>query len=319
MIHSAGETNRVSIFYSKNRTNPSKTIACRTNFGTYVPEETNLPSKQDSMKFIGRYFILFLLSGSARAGTVDTTVIYSYSMDKPVKAVVIKPGSYKERSNRFPVVYLLHGYDGWYSNWMIREPKLKEYADAYQFIIVCPDGAKSSWYLDSPLDPAYKYETYIGTEVVRYIDGHYRTIADKDHRAITGLSMGGHGALFIALRHPDIFGAAGSMSGGLDMKEVGYRFDVPLRIGDSLTHPQNWIDYSLTGMIDKYSQTPVAILFDCGIGDIFIESNRKLHQRMLQLKIPHVYTEKPGMHSWDYWRGSIPFHLLFFREFFNKK
>ncbi len=264
-------------------------------------------------------YILFILPVlSAQAGTVDTISIYSNSMKKEIKAVVIKPGSYKKKTNRFPVVYLLHGYDGWYSNWILREPQLLSYADAYQTIIVCPDGAKNSWYFDSPLDTACRYETYIANEVVDYIDKNYRSIADKKYRAITGLSMGGHGALFLALRHPDIFGAAGSMSGGLDMKEIGYRFDVPLRIGDTLKHPQNWIDYSLNGIIDKYTRTPVAIMFDCGIGDIFIEGNRRLHQKMLALKIPHEYAEKPGVHDWNYWRSSLPFHLLFFRNFFNK-
>lgn len=263
--------------------------------------------------------LLFILSVlPAQAGTVDTVSIYSNSMKKEIKAVVIKPGNYKKKAKRFPVVYLLHGYDGWYSNWIIREPQLMNYADVYQTIIVCPDGAKSSWYFDSPLDTAYRYETYIANEVVGFIDKNYRSIADKKHRAITGLSMGGHGALFLALRHPDIFGAAGSMSGGLDMKEVGYRFDVPLRIGDTLTHPQNWTDYSITGIIAKYTTTPVAIIFDCGTGDIFIESNRRLHQKMLALKIPHEYAEKPGIHDWNYWRSSLPFHLLFFRNFFNK-
>lgn len=261
----------------------------------------------------------FIYSGiTSFAGSVDTVSIYSSSMHKAIKAVVIKPGSYKKKANRFPVVYLLHGYDGWYSNWIIREPRLKEYADTYQLIIVCPDGAKSSWYFDSPLDTAYRYETYIGTEVVRYIDHHYRTLADKKHRAITGLSMGGHGALFLALRHPDIFGAAGSMSGGLNMKEVGYRFDVPLRIGDTLNYPQNWNDYSVTGIISEYTSTPVAIIFDCGISDIFIEGNRRLHQEMLARKIPHEYTERPGLHDWAYWRNSVAYQLHYFRNFFNK-
>lgn len=78
---------------------------------------------------------------------------------------------------------------------------------------------KNSWYFDSPVDTAYRYETHISKEVVGFIDGHYRTRANKKYRAITGLSMGGHGALFIALRHSDIFGAAGSISGGVDLKE----------------------------------------------------------------------------------------------------
>lgn len=270
------------------------------------------------MKFFLTLSAGIFFTGITSAATVDTIAIYSNSMYKDLKAVVIKPDSYKKQSNRFPVVYLLHGYDGWYSNWIIREPKLKEYADAWQLIIVCPDGARSSWYFNSPLDSNYRYETYIAVEVVRDIDRRYRTIADAKHRAITGLSMGGHGAFYLALRHPDTFGAAGSMSGGLDMKEVGYRFDVPLRIGDTLAYPQNWIDYSVTGMIAKYAGTPVTLIFDCGTGDFFIGSNRKLHQEMLRLKIPHEYTERPGIHSWDYWKNSVSYQLYFFRNFFKK-
>ncbi|HNA16257.1 MAG TPA: alpha/beta hydrolase-fold protein, partial [Ferruginibacter sp.] len=136
------------------------------------------------MKFFLALSAGIFFTGITSAATVDTIAIYSNSMYKDLKAVVIKPDSYKKQSNRFPVVYLLHGYDGWYSNWIIREPKLKEYADAYQLIIVCPDGARSSWYFDSPLDSNYRYETHITEEVVHNIDRHYRTIPDAKHRAI---------------------------------------------------------------------------------------------------------------------------------------
>lgn len=157
------------------------------------------------MKGIIFLFFFFLYSLRLTAGTVDTVSIYSASMHKPIKCVVIKPDNYKHKITKFPVVYFLHGYGGSYSNCIIRIPQLKDYADNYQLIIVCPDGAPSSWYLDSPVDTAYRYETHVTFEVVNYIDAHYKTLADKKHRAITGLSMGGHGALFLALRHPDIF------------------------------------------------------------------------------------------------------------------
>jgi len=270
-----------------------------------------------------RYTILllfvFCLSISSFAGTVDTIAIYSNSMHKSIKAVVIKPDSYKLKKNSFPVVYLLHGYDGWYSNWIIRVPQLKEYADAYQTIIVCPDGAKSSWYFDSPVDTNYRYETHVATEVVSHIDSHYKTVADKDHRAITGLSMGGHGALFLGLRHADIFGAAGSISGGMDLKESKNRYDISKRIGDTNTQSKVWNDMTIISMIEAYTGTPLKIIFDCGDKDIFIESNRRLHEKMRQLKIPHDYTERPGQHNWDYWKNSISYHLLYFQKFFSIK
>ena len=269
------------------------------------------------MRYIFLLLFVYGFSASSFAGKVDTVSIYSNSMHKYLKAVVIKPDSYKKRKNSFPVVYLLHGYDGWYSNWIIRVPELISYADQYQTLIVCPDGAKSSWYFDSPDDTAYRYETHVATEVVNFVDKNYRTRADKNHRAITGLSMGGHGALFLALRHPGIFGAAGSMSGVVDLKTSRNSYDISRRIGDTILHAKEWHDFTVINLIENYTNTDLRIIFDCGTGDVFIDGNRRLHQKMLQLKIAHEYIERPGVHGWDYWKNAIPFQLLYFQRFFN--
>lgn len=264
-------------------------------------------------------FCLLTFSTFAMAGTVDTIVIKSTIMNKPINCVVIKPDSYKKKLTKFPVVYLLHGYGGSYSNWIKRVPELKEYADQYQLMIVCPDGHYSSWYFDSPVDTSMRYETYIGREVVNYIDQHYRTIADKSHRGITGLSMGGHGALFLAFRHQDVFGAAGSMSGGVDLSESRNKFDIIKRIGDTLTYAASWHDLAVVNMVENYSTASIQLFIDCGIKDIFIRGNRLLHQKLLDLKIAHSYIERPGEHNWDYWRNAIPYHLLFFKNYFATK
>lgn len=266
------------------------------------------------------FLIIFILFSSLQllAGKVDTVSVYSNSMHKNIKAVVIKPDTYKKSKNNFPVVYLLHGYDGWYSNWIIRVPQLVNYADQFQMLIVCPDGAKSSWYFDSPVDTAYRYETYVADEVVSFIDKNYRTIADKNHRAITGLSMGGHGALFLALRHASVFGAAGSMSGGVDLKESKNQFEISKRIGDTIIQAKNWHDLTIINLIENYTTTPVKIIFDCGDRDIFIDGNRRLHRKMQVLKIPHEYIERPGEHNWAYWANAIPFQLLYFHRFFTQ-
>lgn len=270
-------------------------------------------------KFLYSALGFLFIAAHGIAGTVDTVSIESPSMHKQINCVVIKPDSYKKKKNHFPVVYLLHGYDGSFRNWIMRVPELKDYADEYQTIIVCPDGNISSWYFNSPVDSTYRYETHIADEVVSYIDTHYKTISDKEHRAITGLSMGGHGAFYLALRHPDKFGAAGSMSGGMDLKESKNKFDIAKRIGDTITHAGNWMNMAVIYLVENYRNTPVKLIFDCGNKDIFIRSNRMLHQKMLELNIPHSYTERPGEHNWNYWRNSLPYHLLYFRKFFNSK
>lgn len=269
-----------------------------------------------------RYAFLFLLAtgclSNTLAATVDTISIYSKAMNRNFNCVVIQPSAADGRLVKLPVVYLLHGYSGNYSNWISKVPELKDYADAFRLIIVCPDGHYSSWYFDSPVDSTMRYETYIAREVPAYIDTHYRTVADRRARAITGLSMGGHGGLFIGFRHADIFGACGSMSGGVDLQDSRNRFDVIKRLGDTIQYADNWRKYSVMNIIETYPPDSIAIIFDCGTDDFFYRANQALHEKMLRLKIPHDYIERPGNHNWYYWANAVKYQLLFFRTFFDR-
>lgn len=267
-----------------------------------------------------KYFILLLLilSGQAlHASSVDTVSIFSNSMHKHIACVVITPNTHLQKRMEFPVVYLLHGYSGNYANWVQKVPVLKQYADTYQMIIVCPDGGYSSWYWDSPVDSSFRYETHIVKEVVPYIDEHYATAKDRGHRAITGLSMGGHGGLFLAWRHADIFGACGSMSGGVDINASRQKYDISKRIGDTLTYADNWKRYAVINIIDKQPSAPLAIMVDCGTEDFFYDINKNLHQKMLRLGIAHDYIERPGKHDWAYWQNAVGYQLLFFHTYFD--
>ncbi|WP_018629666.1 alpha/beta hydrolase [Niabella aurantiaca] len=261
--------------------------------------------------------LLFLNVACLNAATVDTVSIYSKAMKKSSDCVVILPRNYS-KGERFPVVYLLHGYDGWYANWIIRVPELKAHADRYKLLIVCPDGSKDSWYFNSRLNPAVQYETYIGTEVPAYIDMHYKTRKSRFGRAITGLSMGGHGGMFLGLRHAETFGACGSMSGGVDIKPFAKKWGIKTWIGDPDATGFDWKEITVADAIEKYPRDSVAIIFDCGADDFFYETNSALHEKMVRLKIPHTYIARPGGHDWSYWKNAIKYQLLFFSDFFNK-
>lgn len=156
----------------------------------------------------------------AFAAKVDTLQIASASMGKTYKAAVVLPNSYAKGKASYPVVYLLHGAYGTFSDWLKKTPNpnaVKDLSDQYNLIFVLPEGEKFSFYLDSPVSKESQFETFITTEVVAQVDANYRTVASKKGRVITGLSMGGHGALYLSGRHPDLYAAAGSMSGALDM------------------------------------------------------------------------------------------------------
>ena len=269
------------------------------------------------LRIISAFLILFYCLSPVNAATVDTVDIFSKSMNKHIKCVVVRP-SVTGNNTSFPVVYLLHGYSGRYSNWITRVPQIKNYADEYSLIIVCPDGHYSGWYLDSPVDPSMQYETYIGKEVPAYIDAHYPTIKTRNGRAITGLSMGGHGGLFIGFRNAGTFGACGSMSGAVDLRTATDGYDVIKRVGDTIHYPNNRSKYSAINVIESYPKDSVAIIIDCGTEDFLIDANHALHEKMLRLKIPHDYIERPGKHDWPYWANAVRFQLLFFRNYFDK-
>lgn len=248
---------------------------------------------------------------------VDTVEVFSASMQKKIKCVVVTPANYNS-DKRFPVVYLLHGYSGSYSNWITRVPAIDSLATVYQLIIVCPDAGYSSWYFDSPVDSTFRYETFTAQELPGAIDQQYKTIPSRKARAITGLSMGGHGAFFLTLRHPGIFGACGSMSGALDLAYIKSSYDVPKRLGDTISNRRYYDDWSVVNLLNGYNpKDSVAFILDCGTRDFIYKMSKATHEKMLQLKIPHDYIERPGTHDWKYWGNAIKYQLLFFREWFN--
>lgn len=249
---------------------------------------------------------------------VDTLHIKSKSMHKSIPNLVIKPDNYIYTNKRFPVVYLLHGAGDNYLGWLKVAPDLTKYADSFNVIIVCPDGGNTSWYFDSPIDSKMKYETYTTSELVKTIDIKYRTIANKTGRALSGLSMGGHGALYLSFRHTDIYGAAGSTSGGVDIRPFPNGWDLPKRLGPYKLTPGVWDKHTVINMVDKVVGKNLQIIFDCGYDDFFYEGNKKLHLKLVEKKIKHVYKEKPGNHSVAYWRESIFHHFVFFNEYFSK-
>jgi S-formylglutathione hydrolase FrmB len=248
---------------------------------------------------------------------VDTVAVFSSKMKKEVKNVVIVPENYTARKH-YPVVYLLHGYSDNYAKWVTAVPSIKNYATQFQLILVCPDGGFSSWYMDSPIDRTSQYESYITKDLLPYIDTHYSTIPERSQRAITGLSMGGHGALYLAIRNKSLFGSAGSMSGGVDLRSSTKKFDIAKRIGTIETHPDEWDNRSVINIVDGLKNNELNLIIDCGVSDIFYQINAGLHRRLLALNIDHDYIERPGAHNWDYWTNSILYQLTYFDRCFDK-
>lgn len=251
------------------------------------------------------------------AAKVDTISVHSPSMDKEIKAAVILPDGYSADKN-YPVVYLLHGYSGNFRNWVNDNPGTKDLADQYNTIVVCPDGAFSSWYWDSPVDETMRFETFVSKELIEHIDSAYKTIASRNGRAITGLSMGGHGGLYLGFRHQDVFGACGSMSGGVDIRPFPNEWEMHKRIGRQAENPQNWEDYTVMNQLHLLTPNSTRIIFDCGTSDFFYDVNVRLHEELKYRNIPHDFISRPGNHDMNYWSNAVKYQFLFFSTMFEQ-
>lgn len=264
------------------------------------------------------FIVLFALSIciSTQAVIVDTVQVKSKKMNRNIPCVIISPD--KQTGKTYPTLYLLHGYSGNHKTWIGIKPNLPQLVNEYGIIVVCPNG-ENSWYWDSPINANSQFETFVSDELIKYIDKNYPSIPNRKKRAITGLSMGGHGAMWLAIRHQDIFGAAGSMSGGLDIRPFPDNWDMKKQIGEEDKNQQIWEEHTVINQLDKLENGSLAIIFDCGYSDFFLTVNKNFHQGLLDRKIDHDFIVRPGWHNAEYWNNSIDYQLLFFNKFFNKK
>lgn len=260
------------------------------------------------IKILTLLFILLWASNSLSA-TQDTLWVKSTKMQKEIGVIVVAPEN--KNNTRLPVLYLLHGYGGGYGDWA-SHMDLKPLAEKYQTIIVCPDGSKASWYLDSPEVAKSQYETFTIKELIPEIDKQFPTQNEKSGRYITGLSMGGHGALYLAIRHAQLFKGAGSMSGVVYLPNSSVKKELAVKLGAYKKYPQRWEENSIVNMIEALKKVKLALIVECGVDDYFYKDNLRLHNLLLKAKIDHEYWERPGKHNWDYWTNALEYHLLYF-------
>lgn len=292
---------------------------------------------------------------AAPAGRVVTDSLWSYALGTYKQVVVYLPPSYDRSATRFPVAYYLHGWSGNQTNW-VKAGRINAAMDSLaaaggrEMILVMPDGDDSWWMTANSLPdvpaclrslPSYAgdpntycvpwphYDDYVAYDVVRYVDGKYRTLADRAHRGVAGLSMGGYGAMTLSLRFPELFGAAASHSGvvwPLEWAPEG-ALSRPPGTPDSLWSRMSTdaIRRGMRAIFGRdtaawYSRDPVHLLdrakargavlprlkADCGAADEYVAGNRAFRDAMRERGVSLVYNEYPGNHDWAYWRAHVP-------------
>jgi S-formylglutathione hydrolase FrmB len=267
------------------------------------------------------FFALTLPLGafSQSLGTrVETIEFKSKLVGKTLPYSVVLPPGYAMAGQiaiSYPVLYLLHGLAGHYSNWLSKT-KLAEYAARYRMIIITPEG-NDGWYTDSATVPNDRYETYIVEELIPDVEKHFRAIKGREGRAIAGLSMGGYGALKFGVKYPGKFIFAASISGALDAAARTnanprnawdfLRPSIMQTFGEagSPTRAANDLHKLVRNLpAERLAALPFFYL-DCGTEDGFLATNLELATIFLERKIPHEYRQLPGAHNWAYWDSQV--------------
>lgn len=259
-------------------------------------------------------------------------------LNDSIKYSVYLPKGFENSKDKFPVVYLLNGFTGDETNWH-KIGLLKDIADELirgnkiePMVIIMPDG-DDRLYMNLD-DGSYPFEDMLITEFLPFVENKYNIKRDKQHRGISGLSMGGAGSLRLALKYHNLFGACAAYSSAI----VAYE--------DIINVPQNNFDNyfarvspsavgvkgenRLTEAIKEYNifdliQTKdlselrtVDIYFDCGDDDFLAIGNSMLHVEMLKKKLPHEYRVRDGAHTWNFWVDSLPHGLEFISNSMRK-
>ncbi len=250
-----------------------------------------------------------------RRSVATTVTMFSKVLGRETTYVVVMPARL-QHDKRYPVLYLLHGAYGSYRDWPERTG-LVDFAAGRPFLVVCPDGGEFGWYADTSSGGAI--ETFLTQELIADVDSRFPTLARREGRAIAGLSMGGHGALSLAARHPDLFCSASSMSGILALENHPGKWHLDERFGPYDEHRSAWHEHSVAHLVDRFTTAGITLYFDTGTSDATgaVTDNRLVHELLTNRGIVHTYAEFPGAHTWRYWNWRLPVHLAFHYDRFQ--
>lgn len=251
----------------------------------------------------------------AASERVETVPFKSAMLGAAKPYRVILPVDYAASpATRYPVLYLLHGLSDNSATWTERTNVVDD-AAGHRFIVVMPEG-DAGWYTDSATVPTERYESYLLEELIPDVQKRYRTIEEGYARGIAGLSMGGYGTLKMALKHPDEFALAASMSGSVnaarysDKDAAGWELhaqSIARAFGppDSPTRAANDLFALLRARTPGRPVTFPYIYTDCGTEDGLVEANRNFAALLTEKQIVHEFHEIPGIHNWDLWEKRI--------------
>ncbi len=224
----------------------------------------------------------------------------SASLGEMTSIRVIIPEN-SEAKAPYPVLYLLHGLSDDQTAWT-RRTSIERYVQEMNLAVVMPRGGRS-FYCD--MAEGGRYFTYISEELPKKLQAMFKLSAEREDTFIAGLSMGGYGALKFALRNPERFAAAASLSGVLNVAEHEWfegKNELHRVFGDldKLKGSENDL-FQLVSDLKTGGKTIPELFIVCGTEDFLYQHNVQFKKHLATLEVPFTYHEEPGTHCWNFW------------------
>ena len=266
---------------------------------------------------------------------IESHIFKSTVLDKKVRYIVCLPENYYDSENLYPVIFMLHGFDGEGSNW-IQLAHAGRTVDSLEktgvlppVILIMPD-AGNSYYINN-YDHSLRYEDFLINEFLPFVNSAYRVKPGKDNHVLMGLSMGGYGAVVLGIKHPDHFGSVAAFSAAVrtdsmmkNLSDVRYNLLFKNVFGPAPTHEarltQQWKEnspYYLVSNANAPDLRQIHWYIECGTEDSLFPASQALDQLFSRYYIGHKFVARPGEHNWNFWHDATIHGLVYLAPFLS--
>lgn len=262
---------------------------------------------------------LAMMSAWSQSRVLESLEFQSKMLGRSVKYSVYLPDGYDQSTRKYPTLYLLHGWSDDETSW-IQMGNMQPIVDeaiasgkSVDMVIIMPD-ARDTWYVNA-YDGKDSYEDMFIQELIPYMEKTYRLRQQSAYRAVSGLSMGGHGALLYALHHPETFSVCAPLSAAVYSDDFikqtmqSRRSNLFQTLFGEKILTDHWRQNNVLHLLDHMDAkqlSGVKFYMDCGDDDALLFCTIAVHQKMKAKQIAHEFRVRDGNHCWTYWRSALP-------------